>query len=136
MTPAPAEEAARWLAQARAELRAAGDLLGLGHHYLVCFLSQQVAEKALKAFLYGKGETLVMGHAVGGLCEWAGRHDAGFAAFKEQVQVLDSYYIPTRYPNGLPPGAIPAETYDRETAQRALVLAERTVQEVTRKLGL
>lgn len=48
-----AAEAARWLAYARSDLDAARALLNDPHHYprQVCFLAQQVAEKALKAVL-------------------------------------------------------------------------------------
>jgi HEPN domain-containing protein len=37
--------------------------------------------------------------------------------------ILDSYYIPTRYPNGLP-ADIPARVYNCAAARSALALAE------------
>lgn len=43
------------------------------------------------------------------------------------------FYIPTRYPNGLP-GGIPAEAYPQETAQDAVRLAAQVVDVVAREL--
>jgi HEPN domain-containing protein len=46
-----------------------------GAYYLVRFLAQQLAEKALKAFLYAQGEELVIGHSVRQLCQRAAVHE-------------------------------------------------------------
>jgi len=92
----------RWLEQAQADLRWARHLNEQGAYYLVCFLAQQAAEKALKAFLYAQGEELVVGHSVRQLCKRAAEYDARFHHYLDDWGVLDSYYIPTRYPNGLP----------------------------------
>ena len=45
------EKAKRWLKQAMEDLKWAKHLLKEGAYYLVCFLSQQIAEKSLKAYL-------------------------------------------------------------------------------------
>jgi HEPN domain-containing protein len=89
----------------------------------VCFLAQQLAEKALKAFLYAQGEELVIGHSVRQLCQRAGAYETAFLDRLEDWAILDSYYIPTRYPNGLP-ADIPARVYNQSAAQSALALAE------------
>jgi HEPN domain-containing protein len=136
MTPEPAEEAVRWLTQARAELAVARDLAGHGHFHAVCFHAQQAAELALKAFLYGKGEQVVIGHSVQALCDWAGRFDAAFVELAKTAAKLDSYYIGARYPNGLPAPAIPARIFKRADADEAVALTERTLAEVAIKLGL
>lgn len=59
MKKKPSDEGRRWLEQAEEDLKSAEYLLEKGRYYLVCFLSQQIAEKALKAFIYHKGEDLV-----------------------------------------------------------------------------
>jgi HEPN domain-containing protein len=41
--------------------------------------------------------------------------------------ILDGYYVPTRYPNGLPDG-IPADVYTQEAALGAVALAEEAVE--------
>lgn len=50
--------------QAQVDLEWARHLFSQGAFYLVCFLAQQLAEKALKAFLYAQGEEAVIGHKV------------------------------------------------------------------------
>ena len=47
--------------------------------------------------------------------------------------MLDGYYIPTRYPNGLPDG-IPADVYTEKAASAAVELAEAAVGFVKRRL--
>jgi HEPN domain-containing protein len=42
--------------------------------------------------------------------------------FKEAAQQLDQYYIPARYPNGLP-GGVPAEVFTRSQAEGAVAAA-------------
>lgn len=123
MRETPRDEGTRWLEQARVDLKWTRHLLGQGAHYLVCFLAQQVAEKALKAFLYAQGEELVIGHSVRQLCQRAGEYDPHFQRRLDDWAVLDTYYVPTRYPNGLP-GGIPADVYNKATAEGALALAE------------
>ncbi|RMF37148.1 MAG: HEPN domain-containing protein, partial [Chloroflexi bacterium] len=125
----PRGEGWRWLEQAQADLRWARHLNEQGAYYLVCFLAQQAAEKALKAFLYAQGEELVVGHSVRQLCKRAAEYDTRFRHYLNDWGVLDSYYIPTRYPNGLPDD-IPARVYNLQAAEGALTLAEAVVAEI------
>jgi HEPN domain-containing protein len=125
----PKIEGARWLQQAQIDLHWCRHLRDQGAWYLACFLAQQVAEKALKAFLYAQGEELVIGHSVRQLCAHAGVYDPNFQQTLSRWGVLDSYYIPTRYPNGLP-GDIPANVYNQEVADSAVQLAVEVVSAV------
>jgi len=102
--------------------------------HLACFLAQQATEKALKAFLYAQGEEIVLGHSVARLCADAARHQPEFAEKARRWSLLDGYYIPTRYPNGLPDG-IPAEVYTQDAALGAVALAEEAVVWVEQLLG-
>lgn len=129
MRKTPRAEGQRWLEQAQADLGWAQHLAQAGAYYLVCFLAQQVAEKALKAFLYLQGEELVLGHSVRQLCAHAAEYDPQFARNLDDWGILDSYYIPTRYPNGLPDD-IPARVYNRQAAEGALGLAQAVVAKV------
>ncbi len=124
----------RWLTQAEADRKGAQLLLDGGSYHLACFVSQQVAEKALKAFLYAQGEELVIGHSVDALCRWAAELDEDFEALCEDIAPLDGYYIPTRYPNGLP-DSIPARVYTRPVAVETLRMADRALTVVRLKLG-
>ncbi len=125
----PEAEGRRWLAQAKTDLMWTEHLHTEGAYYLVCFLAQQVAEKALKAFLYAQGEVLVIGHSVRQLCGRAAAYTPVFAQYQDVWGILDSYYIPTRYPNGIPDD-IPAHVYNEAAAISALTLAQRVVAEI------
>jgi len=124
------KEAKRWIEQAKEDLISAKILFDAERYYLVCFLAQQIAEKALKSVIYFNKEDLVLGHSVRKLVEWASKFDKRFEDLKNKISILDSYYIPTRYPNGLPDG-IPAEIFNREAAESAFKLAESTIKIVT-----
>ncbi len=126
-------EGLRWLEQAEADRKGAQLLFDGASYHLACFVAQQVAEKALKAFIYAQGEELVVGHSVEALCRWATEFDADFEGLREQVAPLDAYYIPTRYPNGLP-DSIPARVYTRSVAEEVLRLADQTLHLVREKL--
>lgn len=122
----PYEEGMRWLLQARQDLDDAKySLLGKRYH-LACFLSQQAAEKALKAVIYSKGEEIVLGHSVARLLKSAIRYDPDMEMIKGTAG-LDKYYIPTRYPNGLP-GGVPYEAFDNEDALKAIGLASQVIE--------
>jgi HEPN domain-containing protein len=118
----PREEGERWLEQAEIDLRWAQDLADRGGHHLACFLAQQVGEKALKAFLYAQGDEVVLGHSIERLCHQAADRDERFAEHASRWTILDSFYVPTRYPNSLP-DSIPARVYTRDAAQEAVRLA-------------
>ena len=51
-----------------------------------------------------------------------------------EASFQDRYYIPTRYPNGLP-GGVPAQSYQADEAQQALEMAEKTVALVASKFS-
>lgn len=97
-------EAQKWLLQAEADLCWAERLAGETGYCLACFLCQQAAEKALKALLYASGEEIVFGHSVSELTERASRICESLRKNIQRWGFLDAFYIPTRYPNGLPSG--------------------------------
>ena len=131
----PIEEGRRWLEQAEDDLKKARYNLEGGYCDLVCFLCQQVAEKALKAYFYDKGMEAAWTHSVERLLREAEKQDSTFSGLiAAGTSQLDGYYVPTRYPNALP-GSIPALVYGRGTAEKAIELAEQAVQFVKRKMG-
>ena len=128
----PLEEGRRWLLQAERDLDDAEFCLSGKRYNLACFLAQQASEKALKAFLYAKGEEYVFGHSVAELLKRAIEYDESFKDCRN-ASVLDKYYIPTRYPNGLP-GGVPYEAFDEADAKRAIELAKSVIEIVKKKL--
>ena len=123
MRPDSYESGKRWLDQALEDLKWAKDLAERGGYHIACFLAQQVAEKALKAFLYASGEEVVLGHSIERLTASAAHYDGRFSSKAETWSILDAYYVPTRYPNGLP-DSIPAKVFTRRAAWEAVALAE------------
>jgi len=120
----PAAEARRWLAQAESDLAFAELGLREGFFAQTCFVCQQAGEKALKALRYLRGDRVVLGHSLVELLDALG--GAGGPALREGAQQLDQYYVPTRYPNGLP-GGVPAEVFTRRQAEEAVAIARRMV---------
>jgi HEPN domain-containing protein len=127
----PRGEAERWLEQARRDLEAAETIFAQGLWWVVCFQSQQAAEKAVKSFLYGAGERMVLGHSVAELVRRAEEHEPSFSDLRTSASALDRFYIPTRYPNGLP-GGIPAESFAEQDARQAIDMAQAVLEFVER----
>ena len=102
------------------------------HPYAACFFSQQAAEKALKALAIGEAGTYPRAHDLMGtlkslpglqnLIRW------------QDVTLLDSFDIATRYPDAWP-GGIPAERFTPEQAREAYDRAAETVDTCTRLLA-
>ncbi len=128
------DEGRRWLDQATEDLRWADHLAEEGGYHIACFLAQQVAEKALKAFLYAQGDEIVLGHSVERLCSTAAERHPSFREKLKSWSILDGYYIPTRYPNGLPEG-IPANVFTEDAARSAVALARDAVEWVAQLLA-
>jgi HEPN domain-containing protein len=91
---------------------------------VACFLYQQGAEKLLKAVLYLKGERPVVGHATTHLAARCAEYDPGFKDLLESCRELDVFYIPTRYPNGVPDGA-PYEFFGPRHSERGAAAYRR-----------
>ncbi len=126
-------EGQRWLSQSVRDLDDAVYARDGKRYNLCCFLAQQAAEKAIKAFLYANGAESVWGHSVAELCEDSSALDPSFKNLKKKAAPLDRFYIPTRYPNGLP-GGIPADAYIDEDAERALAMAEKVISFIKKKM--
>lgn len=128
-------EARRWLTHAQDEYQDAEDLRERERFYLALFHFQQAAEKALKAFLYAHTDDrrVFFTHSVLELAQAAAALDPALADL-EKTGRLDQYYIPTRYPNGLP-GGVPSRFYtDPQQAAEASALARRVIEAVAQRL--
>jgi HEPN domain-containing protein len=130
------KESERWLLFAHQDLRMAELAMTEGLYNQVCFHSQQCAEKAIKGLLAHQGKVPPRTHRFADLL---GLLDPDpFVEEKFEVQLLDRFYILTRYPDALP-GALPEGLSDAQDAQEALTTArnilarvEQLVQDVTR----
>jgi HEPN domain-containing protein len=127
-------EAGRWLAQAESDLAFAE--IGVRESFFAqaCFICQQAAEKALKALHYLGGARIVLGHSLVELLDGLREAVPELGDLREAAQQLDQYYIPTRYPNGLP-GGVPADVFTRRQAEEALETAREFVATARRRVG-
>jgi HEPN domain-containing protein len=131
----PGREAAlRWLRQAEHDLAIARGHQERGDYSDACFMAEQAAQKALKAFLIGHGHRSVPIHSAGQLAERCAQIDPAFAVHITAGRVLDQYYIPTRYPDALAPPALPFESYTQEQGITAVAAAQAIVARVAENL--
>jgi len=122
-------EVVRWLRQAEADISGAKDSLKTGHYEWACFQSQQGAEKALKAFLFQQGLRAIITHSLRDLLQECSKYEESFLRLMEDGRFLDTFYIPARYPNGLPGDAPPAEFYTEGDAIKCISSAESILKE-------
>lgn len=112
------KEALRWYKQGCRDSRTAQKNHKNGDFEVACFLYQQAAEKILKAFLYLQGERLVIGHSALLLAKKCFQYSKKFSKIYDACRELDVFYIPTRYPNGIPDG-LPYEYFTKIHSKRA-----------------
>jgi HEPN domain-containing protein len=90
-----------WFAQAERDLEQARSSRTEKRHEWACFAAQQSAEKAVKALHLALGQE-AWGHMVARLLQEL--PVSVTTNLIEKAQVLDGFYIPTRYANGHPEG--------------------------------
>ena len=125
-------EAERWRRQAANDLDFARIALRERFYAQACFIAQQAAEKAAKAIAYGLGERTVIGHSLVTLISRYGDRAPELKDLRELAGILDQYYVPTRYPNGLA-GGVPFEAFGESQAAAAVDAADRFVQLAARR---
>lgn len=114
------ERSADWMEQARRDLAMAGQARDTGFFEWACFISQQAAEKAIKA-VYQKHGAVAWGHSVLDLLD-------GLRAASREIpsdlfriaRGLDRLYIPARYPDGFSRGK-PADYFTRMQTMQSVV---------------
>jgi len=97
-------------------------------------VSQQCAEKALKALHFADGARSVLGHSVVLLLSRLEERHPDLGPLRDLAAELDLFYIPARYPNGLVEGT-PHEVFTRAQAERAIRSAEQILDAVKREVG-
>jgi HEPN domain-containing protein len=125
------KESERWLFFAHQDLRMAELAMTEGLYNQVCFHSQQCAEKAIKGLLAQQGKVPPRTHRLAdllGLLE-----PDPFAEDRIEIQLLDRFYLPTRYPDALP-GSLPEGLPDAGDAQEALTIAGKVLTQVKQLL--
>ena len=115
-----------WLNQAIRDLEQADDSRKAGRHEWACFASHQAAEKAVKALHLHLGQE-AWGHVVARLLGELPRELGVPDQLVEQGRVLDTFYVPSRYPNSHVEGA-PFEHYGPLQSEEAIRYAGAIVE--------
>lgn len=114
-----------WFSMAEDDLNFAKVGLREKFYSQVCFLSQQAIEKVLKGYIVSIGKTHSKTHKLIDLYRIC---NAKFLEpFKNKMKLLDEFYIPTRYPDGIP-GGLPGRLSNETDAKEALSAAEEILQ--------
>lgn len=117
----------RWIKSALRTLESARVDHAHGFYSWACFKAHQVAEKALKALLWGLGSPRV-GHSLLALLSELGVVLGEVPeGVRESCVRLNKYYIPTRYPDVWSEG-IPEEQYSEKESLEAIAMAEEVVK--------
>lgn len=123
--------ATEWLKKAQEDSLAAEHLIKDKISFgVVCFLSQQAAEKSLKAFLAYQNAEIPKIHHLGKLLLLCSGHDSNLLKYKEDMILLNEYYIESKYPGDMTKG------FDINAAKNALMSAEKIRHEILNKLGI
>lgn len=93
----------------------------------VCFLSHQMAEKYLKAFLIVKKREFPKIHLLDRLLELCINIDSDFEQLKIEAVALNDYYIDTRYPGDYPQFSFKQA---REAFEKALKIKEFVLKKI------
>jgi HEPN domain-containing protein len=121
-----AERSSDWLAQGKRDLESAKSQKKEQFHEWACFISQQAAEKALKAVLQMYGAE-AWGHVTIRLLEALEEETGGSSGLQSEALFLDKFYILARYPNGWGEGT-PADFIKEDDAAKAIDCSEKIVR--------
>lgn len=121
-----ADRSRDWFDQALRDLEQAEDSRQAGRHEWACFAAQQGAEKAVKALHLHLGQE-AWGHVVAQLLRALPESMEVPEELVGKGQVLDNFYIPTRYANSHPAGA-PFEHYGALQSTEAIEYAREIIE--------
>jgi len=128
-----ANRARDWMNQALRDLEQAEDSRRSERHEWACFAAHQAAEKAVKALHLHLGQE-AWGHVVAKLLRELPADLKLPPELTEKGRVLDTYYIPARYPNSHAEGA-PFEHYGPLQSREAIKYAREIIEFVSTKMA-
>jgi HEPN domain-containing protein len=121
------------LRQAERDLKQAQVSLDAGLDDWACFASHQAAEKAVKALHLSTGQE-AWGHRIAVLLQQLPQALAPEPVLIEKGRVLDSFYVPPRYPNSHAEGAA-FEHFGPLQSQEAIQYAREIVEFVRARMA-
>ena len=123
------EEVKRWAAQAAADLKSAKNSLKSKDYYLAAFMSQQTAEKVLKALYLKRYDELRRIHDLAYFARKLNLSDE----LVRKCEELSKVYIETRYPD-IGSGEIPAKKFSKGDAEKFLKIGEEVLKCIKKML--
>lgn len=118
-----------WFLRADDDLRSSKVLLDEnGAPNVICFLTQQVAEKCLKGFLAYQEKHTRKIHNLLILMEECKKIEPSFGKLEDEARHLNQFYIETRYPGDYP-------EFTQKEAQKAYEIASKIRDFVVDKLS-
>ena len=123
------EEIKRWESQADADLKSAKNSLKSKDYYLAAFMSQQSAEKILKALYLKKHNELRKIHDL----TYFARNLELSEDLIGKCEELSKVYIETRYPD-IGNGKIPAKKFSKSDSEKFLKIAKEVLKCVKKML--
>jgi len=97
----------------------------------VCFHSQQCVEKLLKGYIAFKGDIYPQSHKLVDILSLI--LESPFDDLRDEIIILDRFYIPTRYPDVLP-GSFPEGLPSKMDAEEAIQVARLVNERIKREL--
>ena len=123
----PPEPGRRWMAQAEHNLEVARHHVESGWWSDACFMAGQAALASLKAYLLARGRNSAPAYSIADLARECSHTQSTFQRPVEKANILDKYYMVTRYPDALPPPLVPFEVFTEGEAMQALDIAESII---------
>lgn len=125
------ELAKLWLQKAGEDLKWAKASFEDGFFAGACFISQQVAEKSLKAYLFSQRQKLIRTHILPRLLKNCLKFDKTFETLKEACEILTLYYTEARYPDDVDTSSFNT----KPRTKQAISLAQDVLAVVDRKIS-
>jgi HEPN domain-containing protein len=97
----------------------------------VCFHSEQCVEKSLKGLILHQGRIYPHSHKLADLLDSLPK--SPFDNLREEILLLDRFYIPTRYPDTLP-GMLPHGLPTEKDAEEAIEIARQVLEEAKEEI--
>lgn len=120
----------KWFLKAKEDLLWARASYKDGFYDSACFVTQQVAEKSLKAYLFSKKQTLIRTHFLPRLLKNCLRFDKEFENLKTPSEVLNLYYTEARYPDDVDTSSFNT----KEKAEEAINFAQKILEFIEKRI--
>ena len=124
------ELAKKWLSKAKEDLLWAEASFKDDFYASACFVTQQVAEKSLKAYLFSKRQELIKTHILPRLLKNCLKFNKDFEELKTACEILSLYYTEARYPDDVDTSAFNT----KEKAKEAIDLAREVLDFIDKSI--